>query len=104
MTTWLNNFPNDDLNLAQMAITKSQKLNYCTAQEKEDRFHDQSLLDPSYKDQYAHITATVDAMKKVAKEHGLVNNYKSKLNLILRDHIDIFRTSFASGPEAKLPP
>lgn len=40
----------------------------------------------------------------MAADNGLADVYQSNLKSILRDSIDIFRTSFSSGPPAKLPP
>ena len=80
------------------------KVNYNTARNEEDPFPDPSLLDPIDADQHEDICKAVDNLEKTAREKGLADVYESNLKGILRDHMDIFRTSFSAGPPAKLPP
>lgn len=42
-------------------------------------------------------------MEKTAQEHNLANENGPNLERILRDHIDISRTSSLSGPRARPP-
>ena len=62
------------------------------------------MLDPIDENQHDDIRKAVEDMQKTAKDNSLADAYASNLKGILRDHMDIFRTSFSAGPPAKLPP
>ena len=80
------------------------RVDYNHARNEPDPFPDPSLLDPIDKNQHDDITAAVKSMETNAMNSGLADVYQSNLKGVLRDHMDIFRTSFSSGPGAKLPP
>ena len=99
MTARLNRQINDDTRPA----ADRPKVNFHAARTKEDPFPDPSLLDPIDEDQHDDIRKAVEDMQKTAKDNGLADAYESNIKGILRDHMDIFRTSFSARPPAKLP-
>ena len=100
MTARLNRQRNDD----KRPAADRPKVNYHAAHTEEDPFPDPSLLDPIDEDQHDDIRKAVADIQQTAKDNGLADVFESNLKGILRDHMDIFRTSFSAGPAAKLPP
>lgn len=80
------------------------RVNFYTARTEEDPFPDPSLLDPIDSDQHGEIIAEIGNLKKIARDNGLPNQDANRLDKIIDENRDVFRTSFSSGPHAKLRP
>ena len=83
---------------------KRERVNYYTAREEEDPFPDPSLIDPLDSDQAEDITKGIEEAIKKAVENGLPAEHHDAMKKVVYDHVDIFRTTFSSGPPAKFPP
>lgn len=104
MTDLLNQLQENNPSPQVQLEKDCSKISYYKARTEEDPFPKPSLLYPNYKDQPDDINATVRELKKSTKKHELAGTDNSNLNGLLRDHMDIFRTLFLSGPVVKLPP
>lgn len=71
---------------------------------KEHLFPGSSLLDTVDMDQRADICKAIQDTETTACDSGLADAYESSSKSILRDHMDIFRTSFSARLSAKHPP
>ena len=104
MLARLNRVNNDEVDTPPTADPTRPKVNYFSARAEEDPLPDPSLLDPIDEEQHEDIKTAVDDLRKQAFENGLASDRRPMLGKLLSGHMDIFRTSFSSGPPARLPP
>lgn len=79
-------------------------VDYFSACAEKDPLPDASLLDPLDIDQHEENRCAVDKLADNATANGLSPKHRSALRDMLHNHMDVFRTSFSSGPPAKLRP
>lgn len=77
------------------------RINYNTARTEEDPFPDASLLDPIDEDQHEEIRQAVSDMVTSSKKNGMPPAAAENLDHIIGENMDVFRTSFSSGPQRK---
>ena len=61
-------------------------------------------MDPIDVDQHAEVCTAVEDIKTTARDNSQADAYESNLKGILRDHMEIFRSSFSAGNPAKPSP
>lgn len=103
MMARLNHVENSHEDTPPKVSTVRPKVNYYAARAEEDPFPNPFLLDSIDSDQHDDIMAEVREAEKKAFDYGLPRDERPRLEKILSDHADIFRTSFSSGPPARLP-
>lgn len=106
MLARLNRVGNDQMDAPNPTVPDPTrpKVNYYRARTEGDPFPDPSLLDPVDMEQHEAITTALARMQTAAFDAGLASDKRPVLAKLLSDHVDIFRTSFSSGPPARLPP
>lgn len=103
MVSRLNNLTSSD------SIDKSDsdhqlRVNYYDFQKEEGPFPDPTLLDPVDIDQHQDVLDEFKDIIQMAIDNRFSEEKFPELREIILDHTDIFRVSFSSGPQAKLPP
>lgn len=105
MVARLNRISNDQMDMTTGPPDPSRpKVNYFSARAEEDPIPDPSLLDPVDEDQHADIKTAVADMQEVTHKNCLPDEKLQSLAKLCADSIDIFCTSFSSGPPARIPP
>lgn len=97
MIARLNRMTNEDFDARP-------RVNYYDVRDEEDPFPDKSLLDPVDSSQHDEIAQDVEKMVQTAVDNGFPDDNVPQLKKIVNDHMDIFRTSFSSGPPANIEP
>lgn len=90
--------------LNKSANTTRPRINFFDVRKGQDPFPDPNLRDPIDSDQNEQIRSDVKNISKVARENGISSEHASILDKILAKHLDVFRTTFSSGPAANIPP
>ena len=80
------------------------RMNYHTARTEEDPVVDPSLLDPLDNDQHQDIREAIEGLKQNIRNNGILAGDATAIDEVIEEHIDVFRTSFSSGPPAKVRP
>ena len=80
------------------------RVNYHTARTEEDHFVDPFLLDPLEIDQHQEIREAEKGLRQTIRNNGILAEDATAIDEVIEEHIDLFRTSFSSGPPAKVRP
>jgi transposase InsO family protein len=89
---------------AQMGDAHRPRVDYYEARARVDPFPDPSLIDPVDSGQAEEVSSAVEHMLQCALKVGMPPADAQQLKAIVDNHVDIFRTTFSSGPPAKLKP
>lgn len=101
--TDLRKHDTDDDNAKDDAPTRPQ-VDYYRLCNEADPFPDISLLDPVDFDQHSKIAKVVDKMVEDAIKNGFPPDKLPRLRNFVNKNINMFRTSFSSGPSGSFPP
>lgn len=104
MIARLNRVSNSDAEPSLTSKADRPHVDYYQVREEPDPFPDKSLLDPVDSEQHADVTEAIDKIVQDASDSGFTPAKLPELKEIVSTHMDIFRTSFSSGPPAGFPP